>query len=94
MACALSTLLWLVQFFKGYKLGYFREIFGRIITEIDVITYYKSNSRFFPSHMDVACYKSQPFKQPITHGILMFSLALGTRIAQINPEAFQKNIIN
>ncbi|MEO8415592.1 MAG: MaoC family dehydratase, partial [Ginsengibacter sp.] len=42
---------------------------------------------FFPHHMDAEWCKTQPFKQRIAHGTLIFSIAIGMTANAINEVA-------
>ncbi|MGF7230414.1 MaoC family dehydratase [Arachidicoccus sp.] len=78
------------EFFEDYILGDFRESLGRTITETDFVLHAGQTGDFFPHHMDAEWCKTQPFKQRIAHGTLIFSIAIGQTASQINPEAFSK----
>ncbi len=78
------------EFFEDYILGDSRESLGRTITETDFVLHAGQTGDFFPHHMDAEWCKTQPFKQRIAHGTLIFSVAIGQTASQINPEAFSK----
>ena len=78
------------QFFEDYHLGESRTTLGRTITETDFVLHAGQTGDFFPHHMDAEWCKTQPFKQRIAHGTLIFSIAIGQTATQINPEAFSK----
>ena len=75
-------------FFEDYTLGDSRETFGRTITESDIVLHAGQTGDFFPHHMDAEWCKTQPFKERIAHGTLIFSVAVGMTAGDINPEAF------
>ena len=77
-------------FFDGYELGSKRITLGRTITETDFIVHAGHTGDFFPHHMDAEWCKTQPFKQRIAHGTLIFSIGIGLTASEINPEAFSK----
>ena len=80
----------LSQFYEDYQLGDSRTSLGRTITETDFVMHAGQTGDFFPHHMDAEWCKTQPFKQRIAHGTLIFSVAIGQTATQINPEAFSK----
>ena len=77
-------------FFDGYELGSKRITLGRTITETDFIVHAGHTGDFFPHHMDAEWCKTQPFKQRIAHGTMIFSIGIGLTASEINPEAFSK----
>ena len=80
----------LVQYYEDYQIGEHRISLGRTITETDFVLHAGQTGDFFPHHMDAEWCKTQPFKQRIAHGTLIFSVAIGQTATQINPEAFSK----
>lgn len=78
------------QFYEDYELNSSRETLGRTITETDFVMHAGQTGDFFPHHMDAEWCKTQPFKQRIAHGTLIFSVAIGMTASEINPEAFSK----
>jgi acyl dehydratase len=76
------------QFFEDYVVGASRTSSGRTITEADVVLHAGQTGDFYPHHMDAEWCKTQPFKQRIAHGTLIFSVAVGQTAGEINPEAF------
>lgn len=71
-------------------LGESRESLGRTVTETDFVIHAGHTGDYFPHHMDAEWCKTQPFKQRIAHGTLIFSIAIGQTALEINPEAFSK----
>lgn len=78
------------QFYEDYELGVTRQTLGRTITETDFVLHAGQTGDFFPHHMDAEWCKTQPFKQRIAHGTLIFSVSIGQTASEINPEAFSK----
>lgn len=74
--------------FEDYELNASRESTGRTITEADIILHAGQTGDFYPHHMDAEWCKTQPFKQRIAHGTLIFSVAVGMTVGEINPLAF------
>lgn len=75
-------------FFEDYTLGSMRTSVGRTITEADIVLHAGQTGDFYPHHMDAEWCKTQPFRQRIAHGTLVFSVAVGQTAGEINPEAF------
>lgn len=78
------------RYYEDYKMGESRQSLGRTITESDIVIHAGQTGDFFPHHMDAEWCKTQPFKQRIAHGTLIFSIAIGQTATEINPEAFSK----
>lgn len=77
-------------FFEDYVLDQKRTTLGRTITETDFVVHAGHTGDFFPHHMDEEWCKTQPFKQRIAHGTMIFSIGIGLTASEINPEAFSK----
>src|SRR5688572_18670220 len=77
-------------FFEDYELGSKRVTLGRTITETDFVVHAGHTVDVFPHHMDAEWCKTQPFKQRIAHGTMIFSIGIGLTASEINPEAFSK----
>ena len=75
-------------YFEDYKEGDARETIGRTITETDIVMHAGQTGDFFPHHMDAEWCKTQPFKERIAHGTLIFSVAVGMTASLINEVAF------
>ena len=75
-------------YFEDYTEEMVRETIGRTITETDIVLHAGQTGDFFPHHMDAEWCKTQPFKQRIAHGTLIFSVAVGMTASQINEVAF------
>lgn len=77
-------------FYEDYQLTEKRFTLGRTITETDFVVHAGHTGDYFPHHMDVEWCKTQPFKQRIAHGTMIFSIGIGLTASEINPEAFSK----
>ena len=77
-------------FFEDYILDSKRVTLGRTITETDFVVHAGHTGDFFPHHMDAEWCKTQPFKQRIAHGTMIFSIGIGLTASEINPEAMSK----
>jgi acyl dehydratase len=75
------------QFYEDYELGESRRSTGRTITEADIALHAGQTGDFYPHHMDKEWCATQPFKERIAHGTLVFSVAVGMTAADINPHA-------
>lgn len=75
------------MFFQDYEIGARRETVGRTVTEADIVLHAGQTGDFYPHHMDAEWCKTQPFKQRIAHGTLIFSVAIGMTAGEVNPEA-------
>lgn len=76
------------QYFEDYMLGEKRVTFGRTITEADMVIHAGHSGDYFPHHVDAEWCKTQPFKKPIAHGTMTFTIGIGLTATQINPRAF------
>jgi acyl dehydratase len=74
-------------YFEQYVLNSTRETTGRTITETDIVMHAGQTGDFFPHHMDAEWCKTQPFKQRIAHGTLIFSVAVGMTANLVNEVA-------
>jgi acyl dehydratase len=50
---------------------------GRTITEADIVNFAGLSGDFNPIHMDHQFAKATPFRRPIAHGLLVFSVSSG-----------------
>lgn len=75
------------MYFEDYLVGETRDTRGRTITETDLVIHAGQTADFFPHHMDAEWCKTQPFKQRIAHGTLVFSIAIGLTAMVINEAA-------
>ena len=76
-----------IIYFEDYRLNDVQEMTGRTITETDIVIHAGQTGDFFPHHMDAEWCKTQPFKQRMAHGTLIFSIAVGMTAKNINPAA-------
>lgn len=75
------------KYFENLELNNIRETIGRTITESDIVIHAGQTGDFFPHHIDAEWCKTQPFKQRIAHGTLVFSIAVGLTATAINEVA-------
>lgn len=75
-------------YFEDYTAGAARETGGRTITETDIVLHAGQTGDFFPHHMDAEWCKTQPHKQRMAHGTLVFSVAIGMTAWLVNEVAF------
>jgi acyl dehydratase len=73
--------------FEDYAIGAARRTTGRTITEADIVLHAGQTGDFYPHHMDKEWCATQPFKERIAHGTLIFSVAVGMTAGEINPLA-------
>src|SRR5262249_26341123 len=64
-------------YFDDVEVGQERQSLGPTITEADVVTSAGLSGDFNPIHLDHAFARSTPFRRPIAHGLLVFSVASG-----------------
>ena len=66
------------------------ESLGRTVTEADVVNFAGLSGDFNPIHIDHEFARSTPFRQPIAHGLLVFSIGsgLGVSCPQMRTLAF------
>ncbi|KIL41488.1 dehydratase [Gordoniibacillus kamchatkensis] len=74
-------------YYEEYEVGATRETLGRTITETDIMLHAGQTGDFYPHHVDAEWCKTQPFRQRIAHGTLIFSIGVGMTAGEINPEA-------
>lgn len=75
------------RYFEEFELNSSRETGGRTITETDIVLHAGQTGDFYPHHMDAEWCKTQPFKQRIAHGTLIFSIAIGMTANEVNEVA-------
>jgi acyl dehydratase len=64
-------------YFDDVEVGQHWESLGRTITETDIVNFAGLSGDFNPIHMDHEFAKTTPFRRPIAHGLLVFSIASG-----------------
>lgn len=64
-------------FFDDVEVGQHWQSFGRTITEADIVNFAGISGDFNPIHMDHEFARSTPFRKPIAHGLLVFSVSSG-----------------
>ena len=75
------------RYFEDYAVGETNLTSGRTITEADIVLHAGQTGDFFPHHMDADWCATQPFKQRIAHGTLVFSVGIGMAASVINPHS-------
>jgi len=75
------------MYFEDFTPGTTRTTTGRTITETDVVLHAGQTGDFYPHHMDAEWCATQPFKQRMAHGTLVFAVAVGMTAGVINPHA-------
>ena len=73
------------KFFEDYKIGGSRMSSGRTITEADIVLHAGQTGDYYPHHVDAEWCATQPFKQRIAHGTLIFSVGIGMTTGVMNP---------
>jgi acyl dehydratase len=64
-------------FFDDVEVGQEWESLGRTVTQTDIINFAGVSGDFNPIHVDHEFARSTQFRQPIAHGLLVFSMASG-----------------
>lgn len=72
------------KFYEEFEVNEKRDTWGRTVTESDIVIHAGQSGDFFPHHMDAAWCATQPFKQRIAHGTLIFTMAVGLSANFIN----------
>ncbi|WP_073079942.1 MaoC family dehydratase [Chitinophaga jiangningensis] len=72
------------KYYEEFEPDEKRKTKGRTITETDIVLHAGQSGDFFPHHMDEEWCKTQPFKQRIAHGTLIFTVAIGLTAELVN----------
>lgn len=64
-------------FFDDVSVGQEWESAGRTVTQADVVNFAGLSGDFNPIHMDETYAQETPFRKPIAHGLLVFSIGSG-----------------
>jgi acyl dehydratase len=64
-------------YFDDVEVGQQWESLGRTITEADLVNFAGISGDFNPIHVDHEFARQTPFRRPIAHGLLVFSVASG-----------------
>jgi 3-hydroxybutyryl-CoA dehydratase len=77
-------------YFEDVAVGQEWESLGRTVTEADIVNFAGLSGDFNPIHLDHEFAKTTLFRQPIAHGLLVFSMAsgLGTNSPPMRTLAF------
>ena|SRR5947209_7974075 len=65
------------HYFDDVAVGQEWESVGRTITEADIVNFAGLSGDFNPIHLDHEFAKTTPFRRPIAHGMLVFSIGSG-----------------
>jgi acyl dehydratase len=76
--------MFIKKYFEEFELNNTHRTKGRTITEADIIIHAGQSGDFFPHHVDEEWCKTQPFKQRIAHGTLVFTIAIGLTADRVN----------
>jgi 3-hydroxybutyryl-CoA dehydratase len=68
-------------YFDDIEVGQQWESLGRTVTETDIVNFAGLSGDFNPIHLDHEFAKTTPFRRPIAHGLLVFSIASGLGIS-------------
>jgi 3-hydroxybutyryl-CoA dehydratase len=64
-------------FFDDLEVGRQWDSLGRTVTEADIVNFAGISGDFNPIHIDHQYAATTPFRKPIAHGMLIFSIASG-----------------
>jgi acyl dehydratase len=76
--------MFIKKYFEEFELGDVRYTNERNVSEEDIDFHAKESGDYFPHHMDEEWCKTQPFKQRIAHGTLIFTVAIGLTADFVN----------
>ncbi len=68
-------------YFDDVEVGAEFESLGRTVTETDIVNFAGLSGDFNPIHMDHEFARSTPFRRPIAHGLLVFSIGSGLGVS-------------
>jgi acyl dehydratase len=75
------------KYLEDYVIGESHVTTGRTISEADIIMHAGQTGDWYPHHVDAEWCATQPFKQRIAHGTLIFSVGIGMAASVINPRS-------
>lgn len=64
-------------YFDDVEVGQEWESLGRTMTEADIVNFAGLSGDFNPIHLDHEFAKTTPFRQPVAHGLLVWSVGSG-----------------
>src|SRR5207302_7217143 len=67
-------------FFDDVTVGQEWESLGRTVTQADIVNFAGLSGDFNPIHLDHEFAKTTLFRQPVAHGLLVFSMASGLAV--------------
>jgi acyl dehydratase len=76
--------MFIKKYFEEFELGDVRYTNERHVSEEDINFHAKESGDYFPHHTDEDWCKTQPFKQRIAHGTLIFTVAIGLTADFVN----------
>jgi acyl dehydratase len=69
------------HYFDDVEIGQEWESQGRTVTEADIVNFAGLSGDFNPIHTDHEFAKTTPFRRPIAHGLLVFSIGSGLGVS-------------